>query len=163
MSEVVQQFDEDLSQGLGALAANDVIAAVTKTDGSRTQGFRLSKVRICGRFSAKTATEGPIAWGISCNGGGTDVENAIEADPQNSSDDDVRGSGLYIKPLGIIGVEETQGSLHEGMPHLDVKVNWSVPEGENFSLWFYNMGSGALTTGTLIHAFIEKFGVWLRD
>ncbi len=45
----------------------------------------------------------------------------------------------------------------------DLKVNWSVIEGDELVIWAYNMDSAPLTTGALLRFAAEWMGVWLRD
>ncbi len=165
-------YEEAFVFPLGTLAAKDIIALVTKIDSARLNGFRIAKIRIAAAVTAKTAAEGPLAWGIGCNIGAASIEAAIEADPQSKVADNVRGDGTWIKTLGIIPLEMTAGALTgttgggasghaAGMD--EYVVNWSVIEGQEFNVWAYNMGTGALTTGAVIHSFMEIMGVWLRD
>ncbi len=99
-----------------------------------------------------------------------EIESAIESDPQDSAENDDRGSGTWLKPLGIIPLNMTGGPITgvggtesaAAALFLEVMVNWSVMEGHDFTVWAYNMG-GALTTGAILTFFVEYFGVWLRD
>ncbi len=169
---VIVQYDQDLSLSLGTLGAVDAIAqASAKIDAGRENGFRIAKLNIMGTLTGKTATEGPIAWGIACNMNAAEIELAIESDPQDSAENDDRGVGTWLKPLGMITLEQTAGPLTGGgsggtqggvATMIEVKVNWSVLEGHDFTVWAYNQGS-ALTTGAILTFFVEYFGVWLRD
>ncbi len=163
---VIIQYDNDGILPLSTLAANDVISVDTKIDGSRLQGFRIAVLSILATITGKTATEGPLLWGVSCNMAAGSIESAIESDPQSSAADNNRGEGAWLKILGMIGLEVSEGPLTGGnslmvLP-LNVKVNWSVIEGQSLQVWVYNMGA-ALTTGTVFHFAIEEMGVWLRD
>ncbi len=169
---VVILYDQDLSLGLGTLAAVDAIAQAGKIDASRLNGFRIAMLRIVATVTGKTTAEGPLIWGIACNMDAAEIEAALEADPQSSADDDERGVGQWLKILGMIPLETTFGALTGGpggpsagsavATPMDVKVNWSVLEGKEFVIWAYNQGA-ALTSGTIITCAIEYFGVWLRD
>lgn len=163
---VVIGYEEDLEFTLGALGANDAIAQATKIDATRLNGFRVSKVRISAVVRAKTASEGPISWGLLANYSAAELEAAIEADPQSSTDDNVRGDGQWLTHLGLIGQEIVAAPLTGGglvAQPIEVMPNWSVIEGKNFSIWAHNQDGSALTAGTIINAFCEFFGVWLRD
>ncbi len=164
---VVIGYEHDGVLTLGALAGNKPSVQATKIDASRLNGFRLAKLRIAASVVGKTATEGPIAWGIACNLDADQIESIIEADPQASVEDDDHGAGEWIKTLGLIplkAVEEPLTGPSGAVAAMDDhKVNWSIIEGKDFTVWAYNMQSTALTTGTLIHFFCEFFGVWLRD
>ncbi len=164
---VIIQYENDGLLSLGTLAANDAISSSTKIDSARLNGFRIAKVNVLASVEGKTTTEGPIIWGVSCNMNAAQVEDAIEADPQSSPDDDSKGVGQYLKMLGLIGIgtvaESLTGELLGVAQMTPVVMNWSVIEGKQFEVWAYNTGAGALTTGTAIRWAMEIFGVWLRD
>ncbi len=166
---VVITYEHDLSFALGALAANTALKGATKIDSSRLNGFRVAKVRLAATIRGKTTDEGPILWGLSANMSAAEIKAAIEADPQDSTADNSKGEGAWLTFLGQITHGSVEGPLTGGIgpdvsaPVMDVKVNWSVLEGKDFSLFAYNMDSGALTTGATIAAVLEIFGVWLRD
>ncbi len=163
------QYTLQTTLTLGTLASADVIAASSKIDSSRLQGFRVSKVRWAGTYTGKTSGEGPIVYGMAANMTAAEIENAIEADPQASTEDDGRGDGSWLKPLGVISKNGTAGSLGpdggsgEVCNFIDVKANWSVIEGKDFSFWAYNLHGSSLTTGSELQFATEFMGVWLRD
>ncbi len=165
------QYEEDLTLALSTLGAATAIAQVSRIDSSRENGFRIAKLRIAALLEGKTAAEGPLSWGISCNMSASDIGTAIKADPQAAVNQNAaRGEGTWLKMLGLIALGATNAAL-TGTPGGDDKIamfdeyviNWSVPEGQNFQIWAFNMDTGALTTGSLITAAMEIFGVWLRD
>ncbi len=165
-------YEEDGLLTLSTLGALAAISQATKIDASRGNGFRVSKVNIAAQVEGKTAAEGPLIWGLSANMTAAQVKAAIEADPQNRTADNVRGAGQWLKFLGVIGLNQTEGALtgpaggipsSASMQFMEVPVNWSVIEGQNFQLFVYNTFGSALTTGTLIRFYMEIFGVWLRD
>ncbi len=165
---LVQQFDQDFNLALGALAANDATLINGRIDGAREQGFRLVTTDLQIQLTGKTTAEGPIVYGVCCNMNAAEVEAAIEADPQISTADDARGKGTYIKILGMLGLLQTafpqSGDNTERRHHISYGKNgWSIPEGQAWSVWAYNQGSGALTSGTTMLMAAEHFGVWLRD
>ncbi len=168
------QYEQDIQFALSTLGAATALKAATKVDASRLNGFRIAKVNVAATLRNKTASEGPILWGLQCNMSAADIKAAIESDPQSSTADNDRGDGTWLKILGLIGFPTTDAPLTGGVgpgatavslvAHMmEVKVNWSVIEGQDFSVFAFNMGSGALTTGTIIDAVLEIFGVWLRD
>ncbi len=169
---LVQQFDHDRSLALGTLGANTAILSNTLIDSGRENGFRVTHSKFHFSMTAKTTTEGPIMVGCSVALTAAEIKAAIEADPQRSNAEDSRPPNTYIKTLFLMGVgqQEFPGSGGSGMGFMkggiDVsygKNGWSVPEGSGLAVWAYNMDSGALTTGCIIHWFAEHFGVWLRD
>jgi len=163
---LIAQYDNNGTLTLGAQGALDVLSTNTKIDGARKQGFRVTKSNWFFQATGKTATEGPIIIGIACNADAAEIEAAIEADPQAPSDDDSRGMGVYIKPLFLMGIAQTEfpAAGDAVMKPFTVsygKNGWSIPEDQALTVWAYAMG--ALTTGTVIRFFAEHFGVWLRD
>ncbi len=169
MGQPVMQYDENVTLALGALGALDAIDQSSKVDTGRGNGFRVIRARLAAMLEAKTATEGPIVWGIGMNVNAADLEAMFEADPSSSATRILGPQRSYIMPLGIIGKPATEGALtgKGGETNIgqfvEITPNWSVPEGQNLNYWAYNMDSGALTTGTLIRIFAQLYGVWLRD
>ncbi len=168
---LIQQFDNDGTLNLGALASLDAVLVNTKIDGSRGAGFRVVQSNFWFAMNNKTTDEGPIMIGISASMVAGEIEAAIEADPQDPTSDDARGKGTFIKPLFMIGKDElkipiaTDGDERSWKPHKISygKNGWSIREEKALSVWGYNMDGAALTTGIVIEFFAEHFGVWLRD
>lgn len=168
---VVIQYENDFVLAIGALAANDAVNGQTKIDSTRLNGFRIAKVKIVATLRGKTASEGPLLWGLCCNMNAAELEAAIEADPQSSVADNDKGEGQWLSILGMIPfgmtagpLTSTGGAIAGAAAHMDDhKVNWSVIEGKTFDLFVYNMEGSAVTTGGIIEAAMEIFGVWLRD
>ncbi len=169
MADLEISYENNGALVLSTLASLDAVNADFKIDASRGSGFRVAKTRIAAVLKGKTAIEGPILWGMACNLSAAEVESAIEADPQTRVDDNSRGQGTWIKMLGLIGINMTAGPLTGGVglqtgaaSFIDVKVNWSVIEGQALTLWAYNLGA-QLSTGSIIQFVAENMGVWLRD
>ncbi len=162
MADLRQQFEDDFVLNLLTLAAGDVTAGTFKIDGSRGQGFRVAKSMLHVHLIGKTATEGPITFGVAFNMTAAAIEAAIEADPQASIEDNSRGEGTYIMPLGMITLADTEGRLSPRAGYV-ISPNWSIIEGQNYQFWAFNMSGGALTTGAALHVFASHFGVWLCD
>ncbi len=158
-------YDEDFSLAVGALAGNDLVGGATKIDGGRLNGFRVVKTRLIGSFTGKTTAEGGVIWGLGIfpTASAAVVESILEADPQSALGQTFKQEGTWVKPMGMMRLEETEGSLHPGAGFVDVDINWSVPEGAELMVWAYNQQSGALTTGTVLNLFMQHMGVWLRD
>ncbi len=168
----VLQFEVDTEIDLTTLGAAAAIFDTTKIDGSRAQGFYLIWVKIAGFFSGKTATEGPIIYGIACNLDATKLKAILEDDLQNRQDPTSTGPGSWYLPICEIGVDAVEGNINGDVSSTNVQatseykkyaVKWTIPEGDNFSQWAFNKGSGALTTGMKINASMQFFGSWLRD
>ncbi len=173
MGDLRQQFETGtLPLVVGALTTLNLISQALKIDGTRLQGYRLAKMRIAVQLEGKTATEGPLIWGFSANMTEAQTELALESDPQGKARDIARGDGSWIKIMGLIPVAFTVGPLTGAgggtsqtlvAELIDVKVNWSITEGNDFRIWVYNMDTSTITTGTILTLVGEFFGVWLND
>lgn len=154
---------DDVELALGALAGKDAIAAPSKIDASRENGFRVMKTEYWMIFYGKTTAEGPIMVGLAPNLAAASIEETIEADPQSRTDDQVTpDSKRPVFPLEII--DYTEVDMTNLQPYKgEVKIRWSIPEGNNLNWFAYNMNAAGLTTGTVVRIFAKHYGVWLRD
>ncbi len=166
------QVDEIVSLPLGTLGAKAAILGVTNIDGSRLQGWFQVMCNIAGFFRGKTTTEGPIIFGICANMSATQLAALIATDPQGSTSDTNLIKAFWYRFISIIGLDSTEGDLLARGQSTEIqgtsrfesfKVRWAIPEGNNFSIFAYNLGSGALTTGTVFEITLQNFGSWLRD
>jgi len=159
-----QILHDQIVLALGALAAGDVISAITKIDGSRSNGFRILKSEVMISFKAMTTTEGPITVGFALNNNAAEIEEALEADPQGPAD--VPGAEQTTRPVWPLGVIQSPGDvagvLNQGMP-IPKNLRWSFSEAQALSVYAHNNDSSALTTGTEVRFSMKHFGVWLRD
>ncbi len=171
-SNAVLQYDEQKTITLGTLATKTAIQASTIVDSNRENGFWLKWVKIAGYLSGKTATEGPITYGIACNLTAAELTDILNDDPQNSQVVTKTGKGSWYRPITLFGVDETEGDVNGGQGSTNVQaqsryskynVNWVIPEGSGFFHFAFNHDSGTLTTGALIKVSTQFFGAWLRD
>ncbi len=163
MAGMTQVYD-DVVITLGALAANDVVGVVGKIDSSRENGMKVIDGRFFGQFANKTDGDGPYAWGIACNLGSAEIEAILEQDLQQSSAPTAEGPSSWIKLMGTVGeVVGTSGSIIDGLPFIDQKINWSIPEGSEFTYFVWNFTSAVFTTGQSVLIQAQLNGVWLRD
>lgn len=151
----------------GALAAKDLILSASAIDAAKEMGFRILKSQIFASFLNKTADEGGVLFGYAFNpDSAAAVEEAIEADPQSDS----RLARLQneqamrpVFPIGLIHFNATDGVLFNGAA-IEIKPQWSIPEGGALQYWAYNVSPSApLTTGCIIQIQAKHFGVWLND
>ncbi len=164
------QLSHQYSTGnaLGTLGAATTLLVATRIDASQFQGAKIAKVKGYVSWSAKTATEGPIIWGVCAGVSAAEVTEALLADPQRMDDPGESEKGnRKVFPIGIIPAASTSSSvaLAENPPFIR---NWRVPswsmlEEEAFNLFFFNRDSGALTTGTLIEFGLSVVTRWLDD
>ena len=146
---------------LGALGAKDAISENLKQDAVRTRGFRFTRTEWFLNWNVEAAGEGPILIGL-CGPGisAAEVEEAIEADPQ--SPDDTIPAPQAMRPywpLAILFPDTGGKSTIQGV----ININWAFPESEVMQIFAYNLGTGALTTGSQVDYFLKHFGAWLND
>ncbi len=164
-------YDNNFTLAVGALASLDAIYQASKIDGSRLQGWKEIYCEITAQVTGKTSAEGPLLWGLAANLTASQIEVILEEDPQSKTTPITRADGSWLKVLGMIPLLTNAAPLTGGTGDgsdgaanpLRVKVNWSIPEGLDFGMFVYNMDSSVVTTGTLIRAYMEHYGVWLRD
>ncbi len=166
------QLDEVIDLTLGTLGAKIAILSNSNVDTGRNSGFHIIWVNIAGFFSGKTTTEGPILIGFACNVSAIELAAILADDPQAGSDPTKTGPGSWYHPLLLIGVDAVEGAItpEQGATNVQaqshfhkIMVKWTVPENNAFSMFAYNLDTGALTTGMAIKATIQFFGAWLRD
>lgn len=151
---------DDVTIALGALATKTGILGTGKIDSSRLNGFRVMKCEYWISYEGKTSGEGPIMIGAASGLTLTNIESAIEGDPQSGIDPLNANTKLPVWPLEMLPEGPTvQNEIMKG----SFNPRWSTPEGFNFVWWAYNCDGGALTTGTDVHIFAKFYGVWLRD
>ncbi len=150
---------------VGALAALDAVVVNSVIDATREEGFRILKTEYFVHFEGKTTAEGPVMFGFAANLNAAEIEEAIEADPQQRADDPEMHNAM--RPVWVLGVipklSTEQDQSFPGNVKGIFNPRWSIPEGKGASWWAYNNSSGALTTGLLIKIMAKHFGVWLRD
>ncbi len=165
----VMQYDQT-TLTIGALAAGDLTSQVGRIDTARENGFRIFETMLTAAIVGKTATEGPMHFGMAINLGAAEIEAIMEQDPQDSTDPIPLNTASWIRPLWTISRAMTEGVLGGAGPavghsaqFLKVSVQWSVPEGQELVYWVYNQDTDAISIGGLITIFAQHYGVWLRD
>lgn len=150
------------ASSLGATAA---VAAASKIDASRGNGFRIMKTEYW--VSVKGLDDhGPIMVGFSAIFDASGVESCIESDPQDSSED--TNNFLAKRPVWplkmFVPSQADASGNYDNVQHDKSEFNprWSVPEGENAYWWVYNMTT-ALDAACTVNIFAKHYGVWLRD
>ncbi len=150
---------------LGALASLDaVVVEDGKIDASRLEGFRLIKTQYWMDYKAKTANEGPVLIGFAMNQNAAEIEEALEADPQQRADiPEGEQTMRPVFPLEVVPFAPTS-QVADGFAVRGEQISrWSMPEGKGLSWFAYNFGPAVLTTGGIIVIYAKHFGVWLRD
>ncbi len=166
MSEMDVIFHDDVNLAMGTLAGNAAVStAFTKLDGMRSNGFMLKKMKYAFEYHSKNTNEGPVLYGL-CMGGisGTEIKDAIEADPQHMDDvPKIESTNREVFPIGLIPRDATS------LIDWDVKfrtLRWpwkrfSEVQGLNF--WMYNTSSSALTQGGIANMRVVMVGRWILD
>ncbi len=159
------QWDE-INLGLGTLAAGAIIAANSRIDQTRLQGYRILKSQYVFVCTGLTSDEGPLRMLFAHDLTNTEAEEAIGADPQRSNDPTNDASARTKRPLWPLdnGVffqnAEGNGRL---VAQGEIKLGWSIQEGTVLKFMVENFSGNALTTGATVTGRVKHFGVWLRD
>ncbi len=156
-------YDEAVTFAIGALAALDCIGLNTKIDGSRKSGMKVVKSEIWVDYAGKTDVEGPVLFGVAALLNAAEIEVALEADPQGRANVENNQSRRPVWPLLMIAKDGTKNVNRSLIMPLEVKPSWSIPEGEDYTYWAYNMDTSALTSGLVLEIFAKHTGVWLKD
>lgn len=165
------QFDDSITLTLSTLANRTAILAASNIDSGRDNGFYLIWTKIAGFFRLKTATEGPVIFGICANLSATELTAILTDDPQNSQEPTETGPGSWYQVISLIGLDALEGDINakQGATNVQAEsqftkypVKWTIPEDQDFSIFAYNIGA-ALTTGMIINVQMQNFGAWLRD
>ncbi len=162
-----ETFDH-ISQLLGTLAGNtSLLNSSSKIDGSRESGVYIAHMEYTWSFSAKTADEGPILWGLAL-GEWTiaEIDTALlEFDPQNKSPTAMGPQVPRLIWLGTLAFPNASsgGGQQELNQPSGKSIKWTLPEGQDLQYWFHNAASGALTTGTIVKIEAKFLQRWLND
>ncbi len=159
-----QKIYDHVLVSLSTLGNNAAIGTVSKIDGARQQGCRIRKLMLAVSAEGRTATEGPLMYGI-CNLELTaaEIAEAIVADPQGP--EDTPASEQVNREIMVLGLLKPNVLLDSGLTlHTEIKYPWkTIPEEQGIQYWVMNRSGGTLTAGSLIkfNAFI--YGDWLED
>ncbi len=110
-----------------------------------------------------TANENPISVGVSHSDlSVTEVLEALKADL--SSPDDIIARERARRPVRRVGNfsgPDVNQRLNDGKP-IRQKIKFSIGNGFDLDLWFWNRSGGALQTGTVIEVDGTIYGRWQR-
>ncbi len=161
----VQYLDTSIT--LGTLAARTAITSGLAIDGSRNQGVMLKQLKGIFRTRGLTADEGPILVGLSLGLSATEVEEALEADPQGFGDVPGTEQGnRRVYPVAI--TENASSQVTEVAQQMDwwrkIRFPWKeIREGETLAVWAYNLSAAVLTTGGSVRFNGVAVQEWLDD
>jgi len=139
-------------------AATAIIASLTGTSGS---SYRAVSVKGVWTLTGLTAGEGPITVGYSHGDySTTEIKEYLESATSINV-------GLKVEQeksrrlIRVVGTFASSGNaaLNNGNP-IKTRLNWLITETKNVSLFVWNEGTGALTTG----ASVNMVGtMWVKD
>ncbi len=146
---------------VGALSTDVSVAATTKQDSSRLQGFRILRTDYWMHLKGLTAGEGPVIAGLCGDLTIAEISEVFAADPQRSNDTNLSEQAMRpLWPLEILtDVGETPRIVAQGT----VKLGWSFPEGVPMKAFVHNPSADNITTGAVLIMVMKHFGVWLKD
>ncbi len=155
-----------VDKALGALGVDAAIIQTTKVDASRLQGCRVKKYKLHMEWTAKTATEGPIIFGFSEGLTTTQLANMFAADPQHDADpgelEESLRHALWVGTISKASIASPIAGQNMSMRPMSGKwPGWEAIEGETVDLWWINVDSASLTSGTLCSGFLELLGDWI--
>lgn len=111
---------------------------------------------------------GPVMFGLAVGLSAAEIEEALEADPQQFMDP--AESEKANRPVWVLGMVTRRSSVTEDSGMIPttgvfetINLKWSVIEGRDLYFWCYNIGPDALTTGSQLRLNCKHYGVWLRD
>ncbi len=101
-------------------------------------------------LNGMTALEGPVDVGLAHSDyTDAEIEECLEAVGSWSSDDKVANerSNRLVRRVGQLDAEHDE--LNDGEP-VRVRLNWGLASGSTIRYWARNVGSAALTTGSIL-------------
>ncbi len=142
------RVDEEVP--LGALATKTaVVASFDEVVDSRT---RLSSIVAKWALEGLTAGEGPIEVGVA-HGDYTlaEIEEYLENTGSWNESDLISSREIAKRLIRSVGIlSHREDVLNEGRV-VKTKLNWLLNEGVTLDLWAYNISTGILTTGGVVH------------
>lgn len=158
------------SLALGALAASDLIEGMEYAP--TMEDFRLLKAEIYAYVGGLTAGEGAgLLFGLADHGLlDSEIEAALEAAAVAPNDPELEKCHRPVWPIGLLHAEDpaaTARFLSKQGPAI-WNARWTFgadPDNVGvggWTYWVYNMGSGALTTGSTVQLLAKYFGVWVK-
>jgi len=149
------------------------VAAVVKQDTPLpiTEDFRMLKsVHHWSLTGATTVSgDGPLVMGIANDSlSAAEIVAALIADgPLDRSDrvkQELAERGVFAFDMDLISFDVSTASVN-GSRVSGVVTNtqrWTYSSAVGWSLWIFNLGTGALTTGGVVRVLSKYFGVWLQ-
>lgn len=143
---------------LSTLASGTVIAAASGI--TLSEDFRILKAEILGSTKGMTADEGGVVIGLA-DGELSDAEVAecLNSRPGDRNDNLANEQAMRpVFPFDIVFENQAGGDL---MVKEEIKPRWTFSNADGWQWFAFNIGSGALTTGTVIDLFVKIYGVWV--
>ncbi len=142
-----------------ATLASDTAITATVT-GVATDTYRLVSAKQTWALRGATAGEGPITVGYNHSDYSvTEIKECLEAFGIDQGDK--TSQERMNRLVRVVGTFPSSGNavLNDGKP-ISTKLNWLIAIGAEAEIFAYNEDTGALTTGSVVHA---AGNYWVKD
>ncbi len=160
----LQNLYDNVELDISSLAAITGVVGASKIDGSRLMGFRTLMQEGSIAYESAALVGGPILVGFAGPALSlTQIEEAIEADPQSSVN--TVPVEQVSRPIFILGILEAVAKASvSSIRSFKKKFQWSYPEGAQMNFFAYNTDlNTAIGASSQVKIFCKHTGVWLRD
>ncbi len=149
---------------LATLASNTFLIGSTRIDAARLQGTDVRKIAYTATWTARTAFEGPLLYGVSVGLTVAELKEWFEADSQSRVDTAaIEESQRHAVILGSMGDSQASSNDEVAIWRKSNWPGWDVIEGEAVNMFVVNADSSAFTTGGLCKLFMQFLGEWRED
>ncbi len=149
---------------VGNLSAQGVNSVNLPIDNARENGTRIKKWRYALTWKDKTSLEGPLIWGFSRGLTGTEIKEALDADPNGMIDVPATEHGNRdVIPMGMIPAAVAVASEEQQILR-EARFPWKeVPEGTGLQMWVQNYDGSQLTAGWIVTLHSTFVYDWMED
>ncbi len=161
---MVQQVQyETVKVDVGGVAGAVSVASMAM-DSGRNQGVLIKKLMGAVDYDGKTAGEGPYLYGMAHAISAAEIQEALEADPQDENNvPDTEYGNRQVMVLGVIPKAST-ASPADTVPYRSIRFPWKkIPEQTNLFFWVQNKHTGTVSAGTDVRFSYIIVQEWLDD
>ncbi len=164
-SNLVRQVD-NVEINIASLAALTAVQVPSRIDSARENGFRTivqeGTISLDGTIMS-APTGGPVMVGFTTDLSLTELNGAIENDPQDSMKVNNEDATKKYFVLGYLHSINTGGNSKASL-NFRKKYQLSLHEGETMQFFAYNTDlTESIPDTSQVKIFCEHLGVWLRD